>query len=210
MVASMVWEEQEAALVLKHAHWNVTGPNFIAVHEMLDPEVEAVLAQADETAERIATLGGTPDGRADAITRNRTWKPFDVDGRAFVLPTSTPTQFDPEAMHDSIDRMLAMQPQAMYLTHYSRVTEVPRLGSDLHRLIDTMVAVARAARGDGVTRHVEIVAGLEQVLREEAARQNWALDEEQTLELLRMDIDLNAQGLGIWLDSQRAVEMQPA
>ena len=53
-------QEQEAALVLKHAHWNVTGPNFIAVHEMLDPEVEAVLAQADETAERIATLGGTP------------------------------------------------------------------------------------------------------------------------------------------------------
>ena len=49
-------QEQEAALVLKHAHWNVTGPNFIAVHEMLDPEVEAVLAQADETAERIAKM----------------------------------------------------------------------------------------------------------------------------------------------------------
>ena len=57
-------QEQEAALVLKHAHWNVTGPNFIAVHEMLDPEVEAVLAQADETAER-----------------NRTWKSFDAEGR---------------------------------------------------------------------------------------------------------------------------------
>ena len=49
---------------------------------MLDPEVEAVLAQADETAERIATLGGTPDGRADAIVRNRTWKSFDAEGRA--------------------------------------------------------------------------------------------------------------------------------
>ena len=60
-------QEQEAALVLKHAHWNVTGPNFIAVHEMLDPEVEAVLAQADETA--------------DAIVRNRTWKSFDAEGR---------------------------------------------------------------------------------------------------------------------------------
>ncbi|NMN01286.1 DNA starvation/stationary phase protection protein [Bifidobacterium sp. DSM 109958] len=74
-------QEQEAALVLKHAHWNVTGPNFIAVHEMLDPQVEVVLAQADETAERIATLGGAPDGRPEAIVRARTWKDFDVEGR---------------------------------------------------------------------------------------------------------------------------------
>ena len=66
---------------LKHAHWNVTGPNFIAVHEMLDPQVEAMLGMADETAERIATMGGAPDGSADAITRNRTWKPFDLEGR---------------------------------------------------------------------------------------------------------------------------------
>ncbi|WP_341643570.1 MBL fold metallo-hydrolase [Thauera sp. SDU_THAU2] len=138
------------------------------------------------------------------------YRELDVDGRVFVLPTTTPTQFDPEAMHESIDRMLSMQPQAMYLTHYGRVTEVPRLGADLHRLIDAMVAVARAARGDEVARHVEILAGLEQVVREEAGRQGWALDEEQTLELLRMDLELNAQGLGIWLDSQRVAEPQPA
>ncbi|HQZ01423.1 MAG TPA: MBL fold metallo-hydrolase [Thauera sp.] len=138
------------------------------------------------------------------------YRELDVDGRAFVVPTTTPTQFQPDAMHESIDRMLAMQPAAMYLTHYSRVTDVQRLGADLHRLIETMVAVAQAARGDGVARHVEILAGLEQVIREEAGRQNWALDEEQTLELLRMDLELNAQGLGVWLDSQRAVEAQPA
>ncbi|WP_068638418.1 MBL fold metallo-hydrolase [Thauera butanivorans] len=138
------------------------------------------------------------------------YRELDVDGRVFVLPTTTPTQFDPEAMHESIDRMLSMQPQAMYLTHYGRVTDVPRLGADLHRLIDAMVAVARAARGDEVARHVEILAGLEQVIREEAGRQGWALDEEQTLELLRMDLELNAQGLGIWLDSQRVAEPQPA
>ena len=138
------------------------------------------------------------------------YRELDVDGRAFVVPTTTPTQFDPEAMHESIDRMLSMQPQAMYLTHYGRVTDVPRLGADLHRLIDAMVAVARAARGDEVARHVEILAGLEQVIREEAGRQGWALDEEQTLELLRMDLELNAQGLGIWLDSQRVAEPQPA
>lgn len=128
------------------------------------------------------------------------YRELDVDGRAFVVPTTTPTQFDPEAMHASIDRLLSMRPQAMYLTHYGRVVDVERLGADLHRLIDTMVAVARAARGDGLARHVEILAGLEQVMREEAARQNWALDEEQALELLRMDLELNAQGLGVWLD----------
>ena len=138
------------------------------------------------------------------------YRELDVEGRTFVVPTTTPTQFEPEAMHQSIDRMLAMQPQSMYLTHYSRVSDVPRLGADLHRLIDTMVAVARAARGDGVARHVEILAGLEQVMREEVGRQKWALDEEQTLELLRMDLELNAQGLGVWLDSLRALEAQPA
>jgi hypothetical protein len=66
-----------------------------------------------------------------------------------------------------------------------------------------MLAVAEAARGDGVARHVEIVAGLEQIFREEAARQNWALGEDETLELLRMDLELNAQGLGVWLDSRQ-------
>lgn len=74
-------QEQEASLILKHAHWNVTGPNFIAVHEMLDPQVEAVRAQADETAERIATLGGSPDGRPEAIVRNRTWEKLELAGR---------------------------------------------------------------------------------------------------------------------------------
>lgn len=131
------------------------------------------------------------------------YRELDVDGRAFVYPTTTPSQFDPEAMHRSIDRMVACEPRAMYLTHYGRVTEVERLAADLHRLVDTQVAVARAARGEGVARHVEILAGLEQIVREETARQGWALPEEQALELLRLDLELNAQGLGVWLDSLR-------
>lgn len=129
-----------------------------------------------------------------------------MDGRVFVFPTTTPTQFDPDAMHASIERMLSFGPEAMYLTHYSRVTEVPRLAADLHRLIDTQVAVARAARGDGVARHVEILAGLEQIAREEAARQGWTLPEDEMLEVLRDDLVLNAQGLGVWLDSLRVPE----
>ena len=76
--------EQEAALVLKHAHWNLVGPNFIAVHEMLDPEVDSVLNQADETAERISQLGGSPMGRADDVVTNRSWDKFELTGRKSV------------------------------------------------------------------------------------------------------------------------------
>jgi starvation-inducible DNA-binding protein len=62
----------ELHLLLKHAHWNVTGPGFIAVHEMIDPQVDEVRAMADTVAERIATLGGTPNGIAAAATINYT------------------------------------------------------------------------------------------------------------------------------------------
>lgn len=138
------------------------------------------------------------------------YRELDVDGRAFVVPTTTPSQFDPQALHQSIDRMLALEPKTMYLTHFGGVSDVHRLADDLHRLIDTMVVMAQAARGDGVARHVEILASLEQLIREEVGRQGWALDEEQSLALLRNDLELNAQGLGVWLDSQLQSAAQPA
>src|SRR3712207_9388345 len=59
-------------LTLKHVHWNVVGPNFIGVHEMIDPQVELVRGYADEDAERIATLGGTPTATPGAIIDDRT------------------------------------------------------------------------------------------------------------------------------------------
>jgi starvation-inducible DNA-binding protein len=66
-------------LTLKHIHWNVVGMNFIAIHEMLDPQVDAVRLQSDELAERIATLGGTPQGTPGAIVQGRTWDDYDID-----------------------------------------------------------------------------------------------------------------------------------
>lgn len=152
------------------------------------------------------------DERARAFftgdTFGLSYRELDVEGRAFIMPTTTPTQFDPQAMRASIDRMLAYQPRSMFLTHYGRVTEVERLGADLHRLIDTMVAVACAARGEGAARHAEILSGLEQIVREETARQHWALSEEAALELLQLDMELSAQGLGLWLDSRQAATVE--
>ncbi|SDR93387.1 Dps family protein [Microlunatus soli] len=68
-------------LTLKHVHWNVVGPHFIAVHEMIDPHVDEVRAMADETAERIATFGGSPQGTPGALVAARTWQDYSV-GRA--------------------------------------------------------------------------------------------------------------------------------
>src|SRR5215213_11479295 len=66
-------------LTLKHVHWNVVGPNFIGVHEMIDPQVDLVRGYADEVAERIATLGGTPKGTPSAIEEAGEIDPSDED-----------------------------------------------------------------------------------------------------------------------------------
>jgi starvation-inducible DNA-binding protein len=71
----------DLALTLKHVHWNVVGPNFIAVHTMLDPQVEAVREMADEAAERIAALGGSPVGTPGALVAQRSWTDYSI-GRA--------------------------------------------------------------------------------------------------------------------------------
>jgi starvation-inducible DNA-binding protein len=74
----------DLALTLKHIHWNVVGPHFIAVHTMLDPQVDAVRLMVDATAERIATLGGSPVGTPGALVRGRTWDDYSI-GRADAI-----------------------------------------------------------------------------------------------------------------------------
>ena len=71
-------------LTLKHVHWNVVGPHFIAVHEMLDPQVDAVRAMTDAVAERIATLGVAPVGTPGALVAARTWDDYHL-GRATAI-----------------------------------------------------------------------------------------------------------------------------
>jgi starvation-inducible DNA-binding protein len=87
-VATMLQDRLNALtdlhLTLKHIHWNVVGPHFIAVHEMLDPQVEAVRAMSDATAERMATLGVAPVGTPGALVAARSWNDYDI-GRATAI-----------------------------------------------------------------------------------------------------------------------------
>ncbi|WP_372492076.1 Dps family protein [Kineosporia corallincola] len=71
-------------LTLKHVHWNVVGPNFISVHEMIDPQVETVRGYADAVAERIATLGSSPQGTPGALVEQRDWDDYSI-GRAGAI-----------------------------------------------------------------------------------------------------------------------------
>lgn len=70
-------------LTLKHAHWNVVGPNFIGVHTMLDPQIEEVRGFADELAERMATMGVSPNGLPGNLVDTRDWEDYKL-GRASV------------------------------------------------------------------------------------------------------------------------------
>ena len=75
------------------------------------------------------------------------YREFAVDGRDFILPTTTPTQFDPQQLLASIERIAALKPPALYLTHYSRVADVPRLATELAALVQEFVRMAEASVG---------------------------------------------------------------
>lgn len=134
------------------------------------------------------------------------YREFDTANGPFILPTTSPVQFDPEALHASIDRLVALQPAAMYLTHYNRVEGVARLARDLHAQIDAMVGMAQAAaheHTDPAQRHEAMKAELTELYGARAWAHGWQGDRDALLELIGMDIELNAQGLGVWLDSAR-------
>ena len=67
---------------------------------------------------------------------------FNVDGRAFIFPTTTPVQFDPDAMRASIARLMAAAPRQMFLTHYSRIIGVADCAARLESMMDATVAAA--------------------------------------------------------------------
>ena len=134
------------------------------------------------------------------------YREFDTAAGAWVLPTSTPVQFEPEALRLSITRLLAREPQRMYLTHYGQVggqaSDVRRLAAMLFEQLDDMVALGLSLR-DAPERHLALKAGLESLVRQQLQRHGVA-DVDSGMAGLALDIELNAQGLAIWLDRPAA------
>jgi glyoxylase-like metal-dependent hydrolase (beta-lactamase superfamily II) len=135
------------------------------------------------------------------------YREFDVPGRgAWIVPTSTPVQFEPEALRASVQRLLAFEPSSIYLTHYGRIGDAQRLARLLLSLLDEMVAIGKrcAALPDRHERLKQELAALYAVsLRDHGANVTPAL-----LDLLSIDVELNAQGMAVWLD--RETRTRPA
>ena len=133
------------------------------------------------------------------------YREFDTESGAFVLPTSTPVQFDPQALRDSIVRMMSFEPQWMYLTHFGRVGDVPRLGKLLLEQMDAMVEIALAAT-HAPHRHQRLERDLGALYLRKLREHGCALPESRIAELLSLDVELNAQGIAIWLDRHRRMQ----
>lgn len=126
------------------------------------------------------------------------YREFDTANGAWVLPTSTPVQFEPEALRSSIERLLARDPEWMYLTHFGRVGDVRRLAGLLFEQIDAMVALGQQLK-TAPDRHGALKSGLTALYRAQLQRHG-VIEVEAGISGLALDIELNAQGLGIWLD----------
>jgi glyoxylase-like metal-dependent hydrolase (beta-lactamase superfamily II) len=131
------------------------------------------------------------------------YREFDTAQGAWLLPTTTPVQFEPEPLRASVQRMLAFQPERMYLTHYGPVTDVQRLGTQFLLQLDRMVSLGRSVR-EHPDRHAALTQGLLEICVAGAQGNGCRMDRAQVHDLLALDIELNAQGMAVWLDRKAA------
>jgi hydroxyacylglutathione hydrolase len=146
---------------------------------------------------RDAASGGIFAGDCFGLS----YRELDRDGLQFSFPTTSPSQFDPPALKRTIERIMAFEPPAVYVTHFGRLRDLRRLAGDLERLIDAHVALAERHRGDGADRGARLREEVERLVLAEGERQRWPLSARELRGVFGLDIELNAQGLEAWLDA---------
>jgi len=126
------------------------------------------------------------------------YRELDTEKGAFIFPISTPIDFDPAEAHKSVDRVMAYEPSQLFLTHYSRVTDLQRLADDMHHGIDAFVRVA-TAHVDATNRTEEIEKSLFDYLVKRLESHGLSGGADRVHAILDFDVSLNAMGLDVWL-----------
>ena len=126
------------------------------------------------------------------------YRDLDTENGEFIFPTSTPPHFEPTEAHKAVDRIMAQDPEKLYLTHYSRVDDVGRLANDMHECLDGFVAIARKHQ-DSDGRQALIRDDLFEFLGSRLVAHGYDKGREAMWSLLQHDMNLNAQGLDAWL-----------
>jgi glyoxylase-like metal-dependent hydrolase (beta-lactamase superfamily II) len=129
------------------------------------------------------------------------YRELDTVAGEFIFPTTTPASFDPPEAHKSIDRIMACEPEQLYLTHYSRVRGLDRLALDMHAAIDQYVSLAKE-NASAENRTAVISSAMFDYLEGRLVKHGFKGDRDAMWSVLSLDIQLNTQGLEVWLDRQ--------
>ncbi|GHT95000.1 MBL fold metallo-hydrolase [Betaproteobacteria bacterium] len=150
----------------------------------------------------ICILDGKSGGIFTGDACGLAYAALDVGERRFIVPATTPSQFDPEAMRASIEHLRVLNPTALYLPHYGRVENVAQTLTDLLRRLDDIVTLARREYV-GEEAAARLQRALTDYLFSEARAHGSPLDDAALAEVLGMDIGLNVQGLAHWLNTEK-------
>ena len=141
----------------------------------------------------------TANGIFTGDTFGISYRECDVEGRPFLMPSTTPSQFDPVDLRDSVEHMISLAPEAVYPTHFSRLAPPRPLAEVMLRRLDDFVRLAREARKTQPENPLPLLKEkLAAFVLAEARMHGLTMAEDQILALWALDIDLNAQGLLVW------------
>ena len=129
------------------------------------------------------------------------FRELDTARGEFIYPTTTPIHFDPPKAHEAVDRIMALAPRQLFLTHYSRVTSLARLADDMHRCLDDFVAIARKHEQDD-DRTAAMHAAMYEYLIAGIRDHGFSGSDEEIHAIVAKDVVLNTMGLEFWLDHQ--------
>ena len=127
------------------------------------------------------------------------YRELDTAAGEFIFPTTTPVHFDPDEAHKSVDRIMSYEPERLYLTHYSEVGNLNRLASDMHKGINAFVAMA-LERANVENRKSAIQDAIFDYFETGLIRHGFKGDRDAMWSILKLDVNLNAQGIEVWLD----------